>query len=91
MNTTTQKNLIEEWGDDSKEWQGKGLRVWLVRQLSFGKMINILILTPKTWTAPSKEESDNIPIVEDSMPGESETAQSDEGYEGYENSMPDNN
>lgn len=89
MNTTTQKNLIEEWGDDSNDWQGKELRAWIVRQLSFGKMISVLILSPKSWTAPNKEESDEIPIVEDEpLAPERYMPQGDESYE---NPMPDNN
>lgn len=66
MNVTTQRNLIEEWGDDSRTWVRKDLKVWIVNQLSFGKMINVLILTPEDWTKPTKEETGEvIPVVED--------------------------
>ena len=66
MNVTTQKNLIEEWGDDSRIWVEKPLKVWIEKQLSFGKRINVLILTPEDWTNPTKEETgEEIPTVED--------------------------
>lgn len=71
MNVTTQKNLISAYGDDSKKWIDKELKAWIEKQLSFGKRINVLILTPKDltpkeWTQPTDEspENDEIPIIE---------------------------
>jgi hypothetical protein len=71
MNNTTQINLTQEWGNDSKKWIGKPLRAWIVRQMAFGKLTNVLILTPESWTD-----------IENKIPketiGEEETAEADE-------------
>lgn len=77
MNVTTQKNLIQEWSKDSKTWMNKPLKVWVVSQMSFGKMIKVLILTPEDWKEPVREEEvtitqeepkDDIPVVEEENP-----------------------
>ncbi len=75
MNTTTQKNLISEWGKDSKNWIGKDLKVWLLRQMSFGKLISVLILTPAHWDSPEITKEVDIPIINEEeswkqIPGE---------------------
>ena len=68
MNNTTIDNLTTEWGDDSSNWVGKDLKVWVVKQLAFGKMTNVLILSPYEWKSPSlneQEGEEEIPIIEE--------------------------
>jgi len=68
MNMASQKNMIKEFGKDSKTWIGKPLKIWAPLQMSFGKMKKVLILTPATWKDPTGENQVNnidIPIIED--------------------------
>ena len=69
MNNTTIRNLTQEWGQDSKDWMRKELKVHLLAQMAFGKMIKVLILTPPDWKEATMEESnlpeEEIPILED--------------------------
>ena len=76
MNKTTQQNLIEAWGQDSKEWIGKELKAWVKQQMSFGKEIDVLILTPKDWEKSTMEGQG--PIV-----GEEKEVQVEEGDQSY--------
>ena len=62
MNITTQREMISAFGDDSKEWIGKKLKANIVKQLAFGKMTNVLVLTP-AGTLPMEEEE--MPVVEE--------------------------
>jgi hypothetical protein len=55
MNATTYKNLKAAWGNNSKEWMNKLIKAWLVPQMSFGKMVDVLIFTPEDWNEPTKE------------------------------------
>lgn len=69
-NATTQKNLINEFGDDSANWKDKTLKAWVVRQVVKGKMTNVLYLTPENWTEPVRDaevidEHSDIPIIEE--------------------------
>lgn len=76
-NGTTQKNLTNEYGDDTKNWMNKNLKVWVVRQVVKGKMTNVLYLTPEHWTEPVRDSEviddhevtvvDDIPVVEDNI------------------------
>lgn len=67
MNITTQRELISAFGDDSKNWIGKPLKANIVKQVSFGKMTNVLILVPagelsvKDKDIPVIEEDENPP------------------------------
>lgn len=63
MNATTMKNLISEWGDESRKWVGKELKAWIVSQFAFGKTIRVLILTPKDWAKIDEKAASTI--VED--------------------------
>ena len=65
MNVTTQKNVIAEWGKDSKEWVGKELKVWVIKQLSFGRTTDAMILTPVDWTVAtlSEKEGNSVPTI----------------------------
>ena len=73
MNITTQKNLISEWGKESKNWVGKPLKAWITQQLSFGKTISVLIFTPDNWVAPTKEEDADIPTINEEAPPQDES------------------
>ena len=61
MNKTTQRNLIQGFGDDSKKWIGKDLKVWVRTQEAFGEEIDVLILTPLDWEKATKKGE--APIV----------------------------
>ena len=52
MNKTTQQNLIGVYGDDSKNWINKDLKVHLITQNVAGKMKKVIYLTPPSWETP---------------------------------------
>jgi len=56
MNATSQKELINAWTDDSKEWVGKKCKVEIVRQKVFTQMKDVIFLHPEEGTTPIPEE-----------------------------------
>jgi len=78
FNKTTMNNLIDAFGEETNEWQGEKVKVWLVKQSVGGKLKDIVYLTAIDWvsgeeefcapTITSKEvkaEKDEIPIIEE--------------------------
>lgn len=67
MNNTTAKNLVKAYSEETKKWVNKELKAWIVSQMSFGEMIDVLILAPKDWKKPTEgtREEDEIPTIED--------------------------
>ena len=59
MHGTTQKNLVRAFGKESKEWINKPLKTWIMPQMSFGKMIDVLILSPQDWKSPIDEAKED--------------------------------
>lgn len=50
LNQTSINNLIDAYGDDSKNWIGKEAKVWLIPQMVSGKMAKVLYLAhPKAF------------------------------------------
>ncbi len=64
-NTTTQKNLIKAWGDDTSDWVNKRIRAWIVKQVIAGEMKDILVFTPEGANSAQEEvKEEEIPIIE---------------------------
>jgi len=63
MNPTSQKELIQAWGDDSKNWINKKVRVEIVRQRVFDKTKDVIFLHPENSVPETPEEE--IPVVEE--------------------------
>jgi hypothetical protein len=61
MNNTTIDNMTFAYGKDSKNWKRKPLKVWIDRRQSFGKWVDVLILTPTDW--PSFAPQENTPTI----------------------------
>ena len=54
MNKTTMRNMIRGFGtNDSKQWMNKNLKAHIVKQMAFGKLTDVLILTPESWAEPT--------------------------------------
>ena len=45
-NATTRNILSEKWGKVTDDWIGKKAKVAYIRQLAFGKQIDVLMLAP---------------------------------------------
>lgn len=45
-NATTRQVLKEKWGKDTENWVNKKAKVTFVKQLAFGKQIDVLVLEP---------------------------------------------
>lgn len=64
FNTTTINCLIDAFGEDSKNWVGKQVKVWAIRSNVQGKMVNVFYFThPKAeidneglFTLPRSEQ-----------------------------------
>ena len=65
MNNMTTKNLVKAYGDETRNWVNKPLKAWIVQQLAFGDMMDILILAPKDWKKATEGSSEEIPTIED--------------------------
>jgi len=63
VNATSQKNLIEVWGDDSENWIDKQCRVEIVKQQVFEKRKDVIYLYPINAT-PIDISEEEIPVVE---------------------------
>jgi hypothetical protein len=60
MNTSTQKVLIDAWGDDTKDWINKPLEVSIDRKVIAGQLKNVLYLIPAEGI-----KTKDIPVIED--------------------------
>lgn len=60
MNVSTQKLLIEEYGDDTKEWVDKPLEVSIERKPINGQVRSIIYLIP-----PDGIKTKDIPVIEE--------------------------
>lgn len=50
FNQTSINNLIDGYGDDTKDWVGKKALVFIVKQMVQNKLRNIAYLAPEGWT-----------------------------------------
>jgi len=75
FNQTTMNNLIDAFGEETNEWQGEKVKVWLIKQSVGGKLKDIVYLTAIDWVegedgfcAPAIKEGtkkDDIPVIEE--------------------------
>lgn len=50
FNQTSLNNLVDGYGDDTKNWTEKKVRVFVIKQMVQNKLRNIAYLTPEDWT-----------------------------------------
>ncbi|MBT9170798.1 MAG: hypothetical protein DDT18_01149 [Actinobacteria bacterium] len=50
FNQTTINNLVDAFGDETKNWIGKKVKVWIIKANVAGKMRNVVYLTDVNWT-----------------------------------------
>lgn len=73
FNQTSINNLIDAWGNETKDWVGKEAKVWMNRESIGGQMRYVVYLTAPDWVIdettggfkPSDGSDDDIPVVED--------------------------
>jgi len=74
FNQTTMNYLIDAYGNETNEWQGEKVKVWIVKSNIAGKMKNVVYLTHPDWVEGEdgfyppegkKKSDEDIPIVED--------------------------
>jgi len=58
LNSTSRTALKEGFGNDTQNWVGRKGMVNLVKQLCFGKMMDVLVITPVADSTPVKEDLD---------------------------------
>ncbi len=49
FNQTSMNHIIEEYGDDTSNWKGKDVKVWLITQSVSGSMKKVCYLTGIDW------------------------------------------
>lgn len=49
FNQTTINNLVEAFGQDSKNWVGKEVKIWLIIQNVQGKRVKVTYLASPSW------------------------------------------
>lgn len=70
FNQTSINNLVDAWGNETKDWIGKDAKVWLNRESVGGKMRYVAYLTAPDWTVDENgnfapKDGEDIPVVED--------------------------
>lgn len=67
FNQTSLNNLVDAIGDETENWKGKEIKVFIVKQMVSGKLRNIAYLTGKDWTMlddgtfmPAKEDLNEL-------------------------------
>lgn len=74
FNQTTMNHMIDAFGDDTDDWIGQSIKVWLVKSNVKGKMTDVAYLTAPDWVetkdgfappATSEVKDEDIPIIED--------------------------
>lgn len=72
FNSTSINNMIDAFGEDSKNWIEKKVKIWLIRQNVQGKLIPVLYvshpdaeITDKgVFVLPGKDvKTDDIPVI----------------------------
>jgi hypothetical protein len=49
FNQTTINNLIDAFGAETKQWVGKTVKVWIIKQNVGGLLRNVIYLTAPDW------------------------------------------
>jgi len=72
FNQTTMNYVIDAYGEETNEWQGEKVKVWIIKSNVAGKMKDIVYLTAPDWVEgedgfypPAKKEDDDIPVLEE--------------------------
>lgn len=73
FNQTSMNNLIEALGEETNEWIGEKVKVWLYRSMVANKMRDIVYLTHPTWVEgedgfyppATSGADDGIPTIDD--------------------------
>lgn len=50
VNRTSLNNLAEEFGEDTENWAGKVVNVYVIRQMVGDGLKNVVYLAPEGWT-----------------------------------------
>jgi plasmid replication initiation protein len=50
FNQTSQNNLIDAFGEETDNWIGKEVKVWMIKAMVGGKMQDIVYLSHPEWT-----------------------------------------
>ncbi len=75
FNQTTMNYLIDAFGEETSDWIGEEVKVWIIKSNIAGKMRNVVYLTETDWietddgfyppTKESKEvKEEDIPVIE---------------------------
>jgi len=71
FNQTTMNYLIDAYDEETNEWQGEKVKVWLIKSNVAGKIRDIVYLTAPNWVetddgfAPPKDTKEEIPVLEE--------------------------
>ena len=76
FNSTSINNVIDAFGEDSKNWIGKKIKVWTILSNVQGKMIKVYYFAHPdaelneegVFELPSGKKSEGIPVVEEGEP-----------------------
>lgn len=77
FNQTSMNNIIEELGDETNNWIGKEVKVWLIMQSVSGQMKRVCYLTGKAWDM-AEDNSGNINFVRNVQQNSSAPAPTEE-------------
>ena len=78
FNQTTMNYLIDAYGEETNEWQGEKVKIWLVKSNVAGKMRDIVYLTAPDWVEgddgfyPPEKNNKEIPVVDEEEEGTNE-------------------
>ena len=73
FNQTSMNNLIEVFGDETKSWIGKKVKVWIVKAMVSGKFQDIVYLADPSYvmaddgrfySTKTTTNNDDIPVIE---------------------------
>lgn len=63
FNATSRNKLIDAYGDETKKWIGQKVKVWVVKSMIQGKLVNVVYLTsPDQSLEDSADGLDTINI-----------------------------
>lgn len=69
FNQTSINYLIDTYGEETNEWQGEKIKVWLIKSNVGGKMKDIVYLTAPDWVEGEDgfypPKSEEIPVIEE--------------------------
>ena len=72
FNQSTINYLIDAFGEETKEWIGKEVKVWITRSMIGDKMRNVVYLTAPDWVETEdgfgSPLQDEVPTIEEDIP-----------------------